>query len=368
MVIKNRKSVNRRSVKSTSRSKKKTNTRTSARKTKRPAVITISPRSKRKRDTGISYSKRSKYGVTATVDSKKWVIPVTSNGKVEDETLVARLVTYKGESRKRNPHFDLKKRNKIVIPNTGNPKDIVPWWNNPGCCDIEGIDTPDAVQKMYSSEGVKYSSKSMEKAQSKIAILGGKKSDRVKIRKTLDEDFSAAELNRITKDRDVVVIMGSPGSGKSGYHRCRTSDIYLEDICFKPNCDEDTIVHEFVHALRLRDPNRTGLSKTVYEKSGDSFAKDGKASKRDRIREESCTVAEANIRCKEPNTPSGYYSYIPGGRGKEYQNYREDRVTLLGEKKDDRYDTVKGRKGKEAVRILSKRYGKTHISKLGPFD
>ena len=210
----------------------------------------------------------------------------------------------------------------------------------------------------------------MKRAQKKIAIIGDKENSAT-IRKTLNDNFTAAELNRLTAKKDMVVLVQDTPRGSLGYFRRRTRDLFLEDICIKPGSREDTITHEFVHALRNYDPTRTGYSETTYPKDGNGFIderwRDLPESKKNEHQciEEAATVAETTARTRfHALIPTGYYSRIPNGTGKELDNYGHDRKTLLGKKKSDNEYNVKGLKGRSAIDKVNKRFEETKISDL----
>lgn len=313
-----------------------------------------------------SNSKHSIMVKPVFVDGKYYDIPINSKGNVEKKSMISRFTSF-NDGKKRNPKIDANKMNRTQLnPKKTKPEDIAKWWADPSSCDIPGIDTPGSRDNYY--DDVKLSSKAMEKAQSKIPIIGGTKSDRAMIRKTLDDNFSAAELNRITKYREIVVIVDEPGKGLSGYYSHKPKGNYSNDICLMPGVNEDTITHEFVHAIRARDPTRKGLAKSTLPLDGQGYlvlvpSKGELQQMMDK--EEATTVAETTIRTRKPtDNPTAYFTLVPGGSGKEIENYRQDRVTLLGMKKTDQYNTVVPKKGTGAVKNLNDRFHKTNISKI----
>lgn len=303
------------------------------------------------------YLSREHYG-----GGRRQCIPTDKNGNVEEETLLARLFSRSGDRRNRNPGADIRKENrKVQTLKSRKAADIADWWDDPGLFDLEGIDTPD--RKVFEPYGLENASKAMVKAQRKVAIIGTPAQAR-KIRSTLNDNFSAAEISRMTKNGEVVVTVGFTGaSNRTGYYRSKQPNVLVEDICLIPSADEDTITHEFIHLSRDRDKTRSGYAKTPYPKDSEGYRV--RTLEQERLKhscaEESATVAETIARTRKlSENTSGYYLDVPGiSTSNEARGaYIHDRKVLAKNEKGQ----LTGRKGSSAIAAVNKKYGDTKIS------
>ncbi len=250
------------------------------------------------------------------------------------------------------------------------PEEIVGtgWWQYPGSCDIEGIDDPRSFY-MGPWAGTKGGRR---EASTRIAVIGDEDEADL-IRRTLIDNFTAAELKKATRDGGLVVTMGDPGRGSAGCYYARQPGIDTPKIVIRPGYDErfteDTITHEMTHHLRATDDRRKGLTKYAFPQTEDG-EKDLVAyslmtdRERATIRsmEEAATVAETTARTRRASRPSGYYQDIKG-QGRDYETanrlYEEDRQLMMrGFRRDG------PARGKQAINRVEDRFEDTHISGL----
>jgi len=189
-----------------------------------------------------------------------------------------------------------------------------------------------------------------------------------KVISAVAENFTLEEIRMISHLGKPVVWSGSlPKDKKGAYGRVYDSNPgAVPEFRFMNESGEDTIVHEILHHLRTVDATRRGYSKTAYSvtKRGISrFEKlDNVMPKKDVSNaEESATVAEVEIRTKEPSENiSGYWAVDKHTvNGKEIRE--KDRETLR-RTKDGSVPDGTGIIGKDAIKMLNSNYPRTVIA------
>lgn len=153
---------------------------------------------------------------------------------------------------------------------------------------------------------------------------------------TIADDFTKKEIGTMTAQGDVLVVHGKKvvdNPKADGSHEYRSANgsctISLDD-----NADKTGITHEFIHHLRVEDPERKGLSKTAYELDKDGHVLFDSKTKSVTFAEECAVIAEAEIRTKHPtdkpndNMRKIDRQIIHQGSEDEKRSYRLERSTM----------------------------------------
>jgi len=279
-------------------------------------------------------------------------------GKIPPEILALRLMQEGDGSRrgtKRNATIDVEEHARKKFKMDDDPEKLVSWWAYPNESDIDGIDTPGSP---FFSEAQKVKGKKAKMAQKGIAVFGGTKEQREKIREYIEKGFTVSEQKKLRG----VLIEISPlepgvagayyGKVKGGYHLVRIDP---------KSVNADTVVHELVHHLRVVDQDRKSplLRQRPYE---------GK----DKDLEEAATTAESITRHKPYAWESvGYYHLIEDGRKKSHLDRglftnQEVRVDPDGQIRieSNRHLIEKALRGKRALKSVDKNFVRSNIGHL----
>lgn len=287
---------------------------------------------------------------------EKYAIPVDENGNVPVHALVSRFQQFGGME------HDLDDNDPTLYPMKCRPEDIVKWWANPHNGDILSLDTKTSM--IYDVSSVK--GKAMKKAQRRIGIISDNKIEQKRIRKILEDSFTAAELDEMSRDGSFIIKTVPNCGDATGYYLRRQDGIEIPLIVVEEGTTADGVVHEVVHHARTL-LSRKGVTKTVYP-----MTKDGKVdvqtfngmSKTDRDRlvnaEEAYTVAETVVRTKTDKRQSGYYDNIPGKRPREA--YLEDRRIMSNVPEYVPDSMISPQKGRSAVMSVNKNAVNTNIA------
>lgn len=306
--------------------------------------------------TGGSYQVRKRsMAVVETKDGIKYLIPVDRYGRVPKDALYERFLDISSGSR------DGRRRSVVADLNTTamalhapkdekgwKPEELVKtgWWGAVNESDLVGVD--DSTSSVFiNREEVK---PSMRGSFGKIALLLPPERQEY-VSKTLQNNFTASELKRMTADYGLVIIEGNPGHNADGCYYSRQEGVDTPTIFIRPTSGEDTITHEVIHHARAADKERADISKTPFK-----YDSDGRClpfSRTDfRNLEEAATVAESTARTREPTTFLGYYTFLKGNP-KDFYNH--DRQLLTN---------GKPLRGKRATDRVNSTFEDTEISKL----
>ncbi len=271
---------------------------------------------------------------------KRQDIPVDEDGKVPLKALACRFQQVGSRKDASNLHSK-------VLPQRVTPEEVADWWDDPSSCDIQGVDTPNAP--IYS---VPISIKGRKrKALSKIAVISSKK-EANRIRKIMAEHFTETELEQLASGCSLVISTVPHLRDCTGFYLRKQDGIPVPEIVFEEGTTEDGIVHEIVHALRVKQgrtafpTNRNGKLISGYEK----LPKE----KRRAIesKEEKETVVETVARTKPDPCESGYYGRVPGVDSRAA--YVQDQMIV---------SRSRALKGQAAIRAAEKNYDRTTISR-----
>ena len=273
-----------------------------------------------------------------TAKRKKQDIPVDEDGLVPFKAIVCR---YQQVGRDNTSHANQK-----VLPSRVTRDEIADWWDDPTCCDIEGVDTPDAP--IYS---VPISIKGRKRrALGKIAVIAPTK-EANRIRRTMAEHFTEDELELLADGCSLVISTVPHLDDCTGYYLRKQNGIPVPEIVLEEGSSVGDAVHEFIHALRVEDgrtsyPTKDGELIPGY----DRLPK--KVRKAIESREEKETVVETVARTTPDPIESGYYGRIPGADSRAA--YLQDQLIVSGSR---------ALKGKAAIRAAEKNYDRTTISR-----
>ena len=212
-------------------------------------------------------------------------IPYNSSGRVPAEMMAARLNQMNAE---KGPLADLKRKAKKLIRRNPTPEEAVVWWEDPSCCDVEGIDDPNS--DLFMTEDLQDPD-----SQKKIAVLAKTEKDQLQIRKDIESAFTSKQL----KAMGCVTIVSTKDLGENaGATAFRTENRPSDMIYIDPECvnDKETVVHEAVHLSRLRDRSR-GLIKRSVNK--DRTGRSIKVTPVGRAAEEAATIIETKQRLRK---------------------------------------------------------------------
>jgi hypothetical protein len=189
----------------------------------------------------------------------------------------------------------------------------------------------------------------------RIEIIGSE-DEKARIFRVIDEAFTEEERNIMCRYSDVTVIVLkktlNPGEyihkkiGKSG-----------PLIIIRQGARDDTIVHEFVHHLRVMDNNRIGICRTpvAVNENGELIESIIHEKHKHDIKavEETATIAETTVRRHSIGGVSGYFSKIKGISSNDA--YIHDRLLLT----ESRSNSLRG---EEAVDAVNRLFDRTKIS------
>ena len=306
---------------------------------------------------GGSYQKRTRN--KAAVEARNgvtYLVPVDKDGRVPEDALYEHFLdtgNWSRDGRRRNIKADLTTTaQKLHAPKDRKgwyPEEIVKtgWWAAVNESDIVGVD--DSTSCMFASyEDIK---PSMRSSIGKIALL--MPADRQDyVVKTLQNNFTAAELKRMTADYGLVIVEGNPGRLNDGCYVCRQHGVDTPRICIRSSSGEDTITHEMIHHARASDPERTDISRAPKQFDKDGYLIPGTFDAYHNL-EEAATVAESTARTREPTTNLGYYTMLKNGTAQAL--YDSDRALLTN---------GKPLKGKRATEKINSSFEETAISDL----
>lgn len=250
---------------------------------------------------------------------KSYCIP-TENGVVPDDMLVARLLSAG------NTGSDTAKTAVKIIKRPFTAKKIAEWWDTPGSADLEGIDTADAE---YITE-------------TGIGIVGTPREIN-QIKNAISDSFTKTEQKKMAGAGTVFSVRDLPEGISAQYAGSKRGVHFI--VCDPQHVSEnEPVVHESVHLLRMIDSERKGLLKTKSRSRRSVFV-----TYEDLAAEEALTTAETIARF--PGTPGlSYYTYIRGDPGKLVE---DDRSRLKG-----------GQKGKKALQAVENSWDSLNIRKL----
>lgn len=291
-----------------------------------------------------------------------YAIPVDDRGFVPESALIARFAQVHDGSRdgrERSVTRDLNKTSETTVKLKRNisPEDIAEWWAHPNESDLQGID--DETTTAFDTEGAVR--KSSMDYQRRIGISGTAK-ERARLREALDNNFTAAELDKMTKEGGSYTF-AYPGrvgldANAAGYYNPNSGEIVI-----MKGASQGTIVHENVHKLRHVDENRKGPH-TMSKIEQTIKAKTVAESERMRAMEEAETEAETTARMspyKINGKRTSYYAHISETYEDAVRKRDEDRMRLTGNSDLEK----NGIKGKKVTQALDKEFMKTHISEYG---
>ena len=272
---------------------------------------------------------------------KTYIVPVDKRGFVPREAIYAHFLDYTNWTRgakERNVTADFRtKSNKVHKPADRRgftPEEIVQcgWWPYVNESDVEGVDDgeSDYVDSEHNWEDLRPGAKV---PFAKIAlIMPSWQRDRA-IR-VIQDNFTNAELKRMTNQSGLVITDYRFEEGIGGYYRGRQAGQECPIIVLKKGWYEDTLTHEMVHCARQFDEDRTGMAMFAYPMDEDRIKLPVDEAERRNMSnlEEACTVAETLTRTREPaEVIAGYYQYTDayrGGKSVESQ-YEHDRELMV---------------------------------------
>ncbi|MBE6526314.1 MAG: hypothetical protein E7Z63_00880 [Thermoplasmata archaeon] len=273
---------------------------------------------------------------------KTYTIPVDQTGCVPMWAVVERFQEVG------NKHSDRGIDSDVVLPRNLTPEEIIDWWADPSCCDIDGID--DEVAEIYSVP-LSIRGKKRDALRNLAVVATKKESNRIK--KILADSFTAEELELLTRDKGFYITTNAYMDDCTGYYLRMQDGVRVPHIVLEDGTTPDGIVHEVVHHLRALDgrttfpTNREGV---LMNATFNAYPK----SKRDALveREERETVAETVARTRVDRVQSGYYDSIPGMDSREAYLRDQDLIS-------------QGRalKGKAAIRAAQRNFDKSCISR-----
>ena len=304
-------------------------------------------------------------------NGKSYSVPVDQNGRVPEDALMCRFLNTSVGTRGKGVRrlgADVRKtaRKTYPVPEGGfTPEQIVEtgWWEDPGSCDIEGIDDGYGPTMDFGPGMGRF-----ERATGgKIAIIAPTEAEKRHIAAVLDDNFTAAELRAAAWKYGLVIKVAKPFDGLSGHYLGRQNYVPTPQIVMLPGANDETIVHEFCHHLRAVDPSRTGLTKTPYSISADDrelpicYQQDYEEKC---TLEEAGTVAETTGRTKGlEETDTGYYWMVPKpphGKHDGQGNFEVDRELLTG----GVGKSSRPKQGKRLMDAIEENFDDTRISRM----
>jgi hypothetical protein len=189
----------------------------------------------------------------------------------------------------------------------------------------------------------------------------GSEDDAVRIHRVIEATFTKEEIEIMCRYGGVNVYVTEREDNAIGEYTWKRNGMPTPYIKITENVRDDTIVHEFVHHLRVVGDNRIGITRTPFPMN-----EEGEITYDDVFRkyvydalnvEESATVAETTARIRSKGGLSGYFSRISGTI--PILAYIHDRLLLTGSKNEE---TSKDLRGKKAVDAVNEMYFRTKIS------
>jgi len=276
---------------------------------------------------------------------KEYQVPVDKRGYVPTEYLVQHYFDVVQDGKVRKPVSDSRKdAGRIIEGRDLTPEQAVPWIAHPNRCDIRGIDTSGSPEHIYD--------RSYPRQKGGVTVSNAMPSQERMARAQLRENFTTAELAKVTEGGGLQVVMGRPNAKASGLYSSRDNTEYIDPK--KMAVSPDVITHETVHSLRNRDPSRTGTVTESQLKTGGMRITD-----RERTLEEAATEGETVARIR-PFRVSGasYYGDIPG-KGKTAKQMMDEDRRLFTEGSHGRPV-----RGKAAVTAVEGNFSRSNISNL----
>ena len=279
-------------------------------------------------------------------------IPVDENGFVPKWALAQRFQEVGDYD------SDVGVEDDVILFGDLTPEDVLEWWLDPSCCDIEGID--DQNPDIYDVSSLP---KEQQMVQKKLAIVSDPE-QQAYIRRILAASFSIEELEIMSRNGSIVIYtLPDCGDATGCYWRMQDGkEVPL--VVLENGCTPDGIVHEMVHHLRAVDQNRKGMLRTTYptDENGKfdarSFNKLPKEAQDEILeREERLTVAETDVRTTRDSNPSGYYEDVGYSEA-----YDEDRRILTGTPMDAPESAIPRLTGKAAKDAVTRQYEYTNIA------
>lgn len=290
--------------------------------------------------------------VSFDIDGQRVDIPVDKSGKVPTWALAMRFQEV-GDVE------DLDERGQLILPSQCTPEEVLDWWLDPSCCDIEGIDTDDST--IYDVSSVEDPDK--RKAQRRIAVVDADPEETARIRKVLSDSFTADELRQMAAEGSFVIRSVPYMGGATGCYYRRQDGVEVPLIVLDKGNTPDNIVHEMTHHSRAVDPTRKGILSSPI-KTGGRFDRITRMMPRRRKAiedEEKLTVAEAMVRTGLDPVQSGYYDRIPDKNPREA--YLEDLHTLTGTPPEVPPEDIPRLTGKAARNAVLHGYAYTNIAR-----
>lgn len=281
-------------------------------------------------------------------------------GRVPEEAIIEHMLNAgRTSGGKRSVTGDMVRGSKrrITIPRGGfTPEEIVAsgWWQDPGSCDIAGID--DGRSKDMPR------TKKLRRAAGGRILIRGSAWDKLAIETALSSSFTEDELRAAA--RAGLYIRKIPESQTLGGGYSRRQDVH-ETPRIKLNVTRpDVVAHEFVHHLRFTDPSRNGLNRHYESDDVEVIGPGGvpKGFSADTISnfEEAMTVAESQARMGSvPRIPSGYYDHVPRDGKSYHEMSAEDYRIITGTK-----PFPGPKRGKPVLKALEQNFDRTNISGL----
>ena len=307
--------------------------------------------------------------VTLPSSGRSVRIPVDENGFVPEEALRQHFHNEGKGVKKGNRNRDVVKdyddRADIVLPMQVTPRQAAPWWENPWKYDIEALDVQG--RPLHNTGGRKGLKKEVHEKISVYSMPG----EEAEIRRLLDEALPPEELKKLTDAGEVSVVV-RPLHGALGMHHAATGDIDIERMGGKRH---NVVLHEGVHALRAKDPERDH----IFTKRPDpnEIPYTGRCTNPDKVMElkiramqnieEAGTVAEQLARAKDIEL-NGYYLQVPvfNEKTRRYRKPTEKEAMKMME--EDRKLFTQGKnKGlapEDAVKSVEQNFASSHIARL----
>jgi hypothetical protein len=294
--------------------------------------------------------------VAFDVDGEIVEIPVDENGYVPKWALAMRFQEIGDYD------SDVGVRSDVVLSGDLTPEEVLDWWLDPSCCDIEGIDDEDP--DIYDVSSLP---REQQMVQKRLAIVTDPE-QQAYIRNVLAASFTIEELEIMSKNGSIV-IHTLPDCGDATGCYWRMQDGYeVPLITLQDGCSPDGIVHEFIHHLRAVDNTRTGELRTTYptdergRMDNVSFNRLPKEAQDEILEEEErLTTAETVVRTSEDPYQSGYYDYVEGEDPRE--SYENDRRILRGVPLDTMERDLPKLTGKAAKDAVTRGYKYTAIAR-----
>ena len=281
-------------------------------------------------------------------------------GRVPEEAIIEHMLNAgRTSGGKRSVTGDMVRgtKRRITFPPGGfTPEEIVAsgWWQDPGSCDIVGID--DGTSKDMPKD------RKLRRAAGGRILIRASKKDKAAIESILSESFTEDELRAAA--RAGVHIRKYPGTAKVGGEYIARQITHETPMIQVKRADPDVVAHEFVHHLRFTDPSRTGLNRHYESDDIEVIGPGGvpKGFSADTISnfEEAMTVAESHARLDSPPThPTGYYGDLQIYDRSHRDMSDEDWRTITGTK-----PFPGPKRGKPVLSALEQNFDRTNISRL----